>query len=144
MAARPCSAVPHRFPGKAASIYWAWTYPSGLRVAHRTDTCFEHTQALLADWQDKNLLQEEENDFSTCINCGTSLSNEQPAAIFATVFLPRQERVDYEFWFCGACVEAERARIGSIGRRLADRDGSFATPSALPDLPWATLIPKRA
>lgn len=100
MAIAPCSVCGQRFLGKAATMFVAW-YPSPQqRTAYKLVTDCDHAMDLLESIAGP--IQKSDAPLDSCPMCGSAYTD-GISAVYATVYLPNQPRIDFEWPMCEDC-----------------------------------------
>lgn len=136
MSLYPCSACGERSPGKLAQIYWAWNQADGGRVSYKQrlcTTCYCMHVLPIA-------LEATENVVACPVCHEGTLDDMDP--VYATIYLPRQDRNDAEMALCARDAVEVRTRAMRGAERLTDREVGSGGPSPQPvtaaDV-WAAL-----
>lgn len=136
MSPRPCDLCGQRFPGKPASLYWAWYVNGEDRVAWRQRLCQPCLSRHFAQiFRSSNSTS---TDGLTCPACGGSSENDLDA-VFCVLYLPKQTEREYELNTDAACAAKIRVNIWERGERLPDRSSPGRGPSPDAHSPWDDL-----
>lgn len=134
-----CSLCNSRPPGGLCSIYWAWYSVDHERVARKVHYCVDDFSAGVATDITKAQQTDAEDMYENCIACG-ALINGEGAVMYGQLYVPHQEPIKFETWYCFPCFDVRRGQLGSLGVRLPDRQ--LFDPGRDTDGPWARLIPQ--
>lgn len=134
MSIRPCSLCNKRAKGKLASAYWSWFTAANERIAWRQLLCSPCLTSTFGP-----ILRKSSTDSTgeaTCPGCGGSLADDVDP-VFLSLYLPKQEALEYELDTDAACAAEIRGSIVDHGERLANRQLEVRGPSPLAEDPWA-------
>lgn len=126
MSLYPCSACAERVPGKLSQVYWAWIRADGSRGAWRQRlclTCFCMHVLPIATAALEALV--------ACPVCHAGTATDMDP-VYATVYMPGQERMDAEMALCGPCAVEVRNRALVGAEALPDRQGGLGGSSPPP------------
>jgi hypothetical protein len=132
----PCSACGQRSPGKLAQVYWAWVLVDGTRRSYKQrlcTTCYCMHVLPVAIAAADNVV--------ACPVCHMGTLDDMDP-VYATIYLPRQDRQDAEMALCGKCAVEIRRRALVGAEQLVDREVGSGGPSPQPVDPadvWAAL-----
>lgn len=118
-----------------ASVYWAWTWPTGLRMAYKQQLCVEDAGQLAA------YCVASQSNYALCFKCHEPFGNNtEPVTVWITAYFPHRERIDAYADFHAGCHEQVVPELMQGAQRMADRGSERGAPR--PDLeadPWAAL-----
>jgi hypothetical protein len=129
-----CSSCGTRPRAKLAQLYWAWFRADGERTAWKQRLCVDCTDSqlrtLLASSQAASF------DSTMCPSCGADAS-EDLDPIFLTLYVPRQERLDFELTTCASCAARIRVAAQVGAEKLENRSLVSSQDSSL--TAWSSL-----
>ena len=136
MSLYPCSACGQRAPGKLAQVYWAWLRADQSRVSYKQRLCTTcycmHVLPVAA---------EAVSNVVACPVCHAGTLDDMDP-VYATIYLPGQDRTDAEMALCGPCAVEVRNRALLGAEQLVDRGAEVGGPSPQPVTAadaWAAL-----
>lgn len=118
MSLKPCDAHGARIRGKLATCYWAWFNADGERSAWLQRLCAPCLTERMAGLL--RMASEASLDLTVCPACGAD-SSQDLDAIYATVYLPRQEAREYALTTCASCAARLRLLLQENAEKLPDR-----------------------
>ena len=122
---------------KMASVYWAWTWPTGDRRSFKQLRCVQHSVALA------EMCARAKANVQDCTACGEEFSDiDTPVTVWATVYFPHRERIDAWADFHARCFEAAEPAFRLGATRLPDRKGpgrGAPRPGHEDDDPWRAI-----
>lgn len=113
-----CALCEERSPYKLATIYWAWTWPSGDRRCYKQwfdATCF-HTVI-------EKLNRSDNTD--QCFFCGELAATVDDLNLYATYYIPGRERADGFATMHQNCLMNGEHQLTQNGVRMPDRGRDF-------------------
>jgi hypothetical protein len=138
-----CSVCQERRPGKLATIYWAWTWPTGDRRAYKQ---FFDSDCI-GVWNMP--LQVAHKQSAHCSGCGEKVTDdERSIAVWATIYLPGRDRIDDVLEYHVPCFEKNAERFTMNAQRLPVRPEGSGTGAPVPEPQewpdWASIriVPK--
>ena len=130
MSSKPCSVHGSRFPGKPASIYWAWFLADGSRRAYRQRFCGE----CFKDGPLKIIRDVLKNE-AACPICH-AVHGRDADETYATIYIPKQEAVELAIQSCGVDAVSLRSLAVVGAELLPDREAGMRGPSSSPTSAW--------
>jgi hypothetical protein len=127
-----CSVCQERRPGKLATIYWAWTWPTGNRLAYKQ----HYDPGCISIWNKAIMIGRKPQPH--CSECDEEFVNGiSRVSVWATIYLPKQERIDDMIEFHPDCFEAVVDRLTAHATILPNGGSGSGTgaPSPEPE-PW--------
>lgn len=107
---------------KLASFYWRWTWPSGDRRGYKQffdSNCVVGPFGRITHWDEETM---------TCAVCQEETRFPDQITVYATYYLPGQERQDGYVLYHPACFQGAEAEYLAHAVRLADRDAEAGGP----------------
>ena len=131
----PCSLCDERFKGKAATAYWAWFNPLGVRAAKKQwydPICY------MREIRDLIVMSNESKTYE-CFKCEQEITNGTGFATYINLYLPTRDPVEAIFVGCDVCTDELRALASKGSEDLPNRQSALReAPNAIAD-PWADV-----
>ncbi|MBA0084881.1 MAG: hypothetical protein HRJ53_07790 [Acidobacteria bacterium Pan2503] len=131
-----CSTCGEAFTEKPATVFVAWRDQGEERQAWRMQWCRKCTYGHLNATFEKVLGNP---SYAHCLAGGESLNGSGGSLVWLTIFLPKQEREDAEWWYCADCVVDVRNALTDGGIRQPNRPGFDQTGGRDQETPWPAL-----
>lgn len=136
MPRHPCSFDGERTREKLATLYFAWYTEAGARISYKCWSCIGCLTERYAPILRNSNSTSTESD--TCLGCGGTLEKDSEP-VYLILYLPKQERRDYELAFDAQCADKIREDIRGFGERQDSRSDPRPSSGA-PELdPWDGL-----
>ena len=131
-----CSTCGKHFEEKPATVFVAFRDDDMERQCWRVQWCRACTYDHLNDTFEKVMGNP---SYGHCLAGGESLNASNSRLVWLTVYLPKQQREDAEWWFCDECVPAVRASLCDGGVLQPNRDGYSGSKPRDEARPWPAL-----